>query len=75
MIPLRFIRENAELVRQTLAARADDAPLDELLRADERRRELLHDVEALRAERNSLSKRIGAATGWRRSPGADREDP
>jgi seryl-tRNA synthetase len=69
MIPLRFIREHADLVRESLAARADDAPLDELLRADERRRELLQDVEALRAERNALSKRIGAA-----ADGADRQE-
>ncbi len=69
MIPLRFIREHADLVRESLAARADDAPLDELLRADERRRELLQDVEALRAERNALSKSIGAATD-----GANRQE-
>ena len=61
MLPLRFIREHEDLVRESLAARGDDAPLDELLRTDDRRRELLQTVERLRAQRNSISKQIGEA--------------
>ena len=61
MLPLRFIRRHEELVRESLAARGDDAPLDELLQADDRRRELLGEVEQLRAQRNAISKQIGTA--------------
>ena len=38
-------------------------PVDELLAADERRRELTARVEELRAEQNRASKAIGAAEG------------
>ena len=36
-----------------------EAPIDEILTLDTRRRELLTEVEALRAERNTVSKEIG----------------
>ena len=62
MLPLRFIRENADLVRTGLVARGDEAPLDDLLAVDEQRRVLLIEVEQWRAERNRLSRAIGAAT-------------
>lgn len=60
MLPLRFIREHTDIVRSGLAARGDDAPLDELLTMDERRRALLVDVEQYRADRNDVSRAIGA---------------
>ncbi len=56
---MRFIRENEALVREALDARRDDAPLDELLELDGRRRELLGRIESLRNQRNDLSKQIG----------------
>ena len=62
MLPLRFIRENADLVRAGLSARGDDAPLDELLDLDRKRRALLVDVESWRAERKRVSRAIGAAS-------------
>ncbi len=61
MLPLRFLRENADLVRTGLIARGDEAPLDDLLAVDEQRRALLIEVEQWRAERNRLSRAIGAA--------------
>lgn len=61
MLPLRFIRENADLVRAGLNARSDDAPLDELLDLDQKRRALLVEVEQWRAERKRVSRAIGAA--------------
>jgi len=60
MLDIRLIRENPELVRQAIKRRGgDDGPLDALLRADERRRALLLQVEGLRAERNRVSEQIG----------------
>ncbi len=62
MLPLRFIRENADLVRAGLNARGDDAPLDELLELDLKRRAFLVEVEQWRAERKRVSRAIGAAS-------------
>ena len=60
MLDIKFIRENPELVRESLKKKGDDAaPIDDILRLDEERRKLLTDIEALRAEQNQLSKWIG----------------
>jgi seryl-tRNA synthetase len=60
MLDLNLIREKPDLVRTALKNRQmDPAPVDEILRLDERRRSLLTQVEALKAERNAVSKEIG----------------
>ncbi|MEZ4501374.1 MAG: serine--tRNA ligase [Dehalococcoidia bacterium] len=61
MLSIQTLRERTEDVRRSLANRQTEAPLDRILELDERRRELLRDVEAGRAERNAASKRIGGA--------------
>ena len=61
MLSLQFIRENPDIVRQSLIDRGVDAPLDEILRLDGERRRLLQEAEALKAERNQAGKRIGAS--------------
>jgi seryl-tRNA synthetase len=58
MIDLSFIRDHAETVRQALEDLNTDGPLDEILELDSKRRELLREIEALRAERNRVSKEI-----------------
>ena len=60
MLSAQFIRENLDRVRSDLAARGADAPIDDILALDEQRRALIGEVEALRAERNTASKAIGA---------------
>ncbi len=62
MLDLKLIRENPEVVREALRRRRSDAPLDQLLEADERRRELIAEVEILKAERNRVSKQIPGIT-------------
>jgi len=60
MLDIKIIRDNPESVRaamQTLGA--DDAPVSLVVRLDERRRAILAQVESLRAERNTGSKRVG----------------
>jgi seryl-tRNA synthetase len=60
MLDLNVIRENSDLVRTSLKNRQMDAsPVDDILRLDEKRRTLLTQVEALKAERNVVSKEIG----------------
>jgi len=58
MIELGYIREHPDEVRQALTDLQAEAPIDEILALDERRRALLAEVEALRAERNRVSKEI-----------------
>ena len=61
MLDLKEIRRDPEAARTALARRRADDRLDEVLRLDARRRELLPAEEALRAEQNRASKAIGAA--------------
>jgi len=58
MIELTYIREHADEVRAAIASLNGSAPIDEILALDAQRRELLGEVEALRAERNRVSKEM-----------------
>ncbi len=59
MLDIKFIRENEEVVRRKLESRGADLDLGDLLAKDQRRRDIIVDVESLKAERNSISKDIG----------------
>ena len=61
MLSIQTIRERTDEVRQSLANRHSDAPLEAILAADELRRSVLSDVERMRHDRNDAGKRIGAA--------------
>ena len=60
MLDINLIREQPDLVRKALSDRQmDPAPVESILKLDERRRGLLTETEALKAERNAVSKEIG----------------
>jgi seryl-tRNA synthetase len=60
MLDMRLIREEPERVREALVKRQmDPSSVDEILVLDERRRQLIQNVEEMRAERNAVSKEIG----------------
>jgi seryl-tRNA synthetase len=59
MLDLAYIRDHPDEVKQALINLNSDAPIDEILELDQRRRDLLQEVEGLRAERNAGSRRIG----------------
>jgi seryl-tRNA synthetase len=60
MLDINLIRENPDLVRKALRDRQmDPAPVDAIIKIDDRRRGILTEVEALKAERNMASKEIG----------------
>ena len=62
MLDIKFVRENPEIVKQNIRNKCQDKKLplvDEVLELDKRNREIKQEVEALRAERNKLSKEIG----------------
>ncbi len=69
MLDIRLFRENPDLVRDALRKRqASPTMVDEILALDRQRRDLLRESEALKAERNRVSKEIG-----RSKDAADRE--
>lgn len=63
MLDVRRIREEPDEVRERLAVRGDpdlDGALDRVLELDETRRQLVADVDDMRARRNEVSPRVGA---------------
>jgi seryl-tRNA synthetase len=58
MLDLKFTRANLDVVREALGKRNSKLDADEFAVLDERRRELLREVEALKAERNAASGEI-----------------
>lgn len=54
-----LVRTSPDLIRQGLARKGMEGPVDEVLRLDEERRTLLTRLEAQLAEQNRLSKTIG----------------
>jgi seryl-tRNA synthetase len=59
MLDINLIREKPDVVRAAMRDLNAEAPIDQILALDVQRREVLTEVEALRAERNTVSKEIG----------------
>ena len=63
MLDIRFVRENPDVVKQNIRNKFQDSKLplvNEVIELDERARELKTKGDSLRAEKNKLSKQIGA---------------
>ena len=66
MLDLRFVRENPEVVKQNIRNKFQDAKLplvDEVIELDEENRKVKKEADDLRANRNKISKQIGALMG------------
>ena len=59
MLDLKFVRENIELVEESLKKRGTEVSLEKFKYLDGKRRELLTEVEQLKHERNIVSEKIG----------------
>ncbi|PIE55096.1 MAG: serine--tRNA ligase [Dethiosulfovibrio peptidovorans] len=70
MLDIRYVRENLGEVRGFLDARGHGFDLESVISLDARRRELIAQVEDLKAERNAGSKEVGAAKARGESPTA-----
>jgi len=73
MLDIRYIREHRDECLERLAVRGDPALpdlIDRAIEADQARRELISEVEELKAERNARSREIGE----RKREGADADD-
>ena len=55
MLSLSFIREHPDLVKEGARKKGEPAPVDEILRLDQERRELLTKIEQLKAEQKRRS--------------------
>ena len=60
MLDIKFVRENQEAVAQAMRNRHADWDGDKFAQLDEARRASIQKEEALQAERNTLSKQVGA---------------
>src|SRR5213594_269911 len=75
MLDIKLIRDQTQHVRERLRARGagDEARVDEVLALDEQRRKGLAEVEKLKAERNRVSKEIGALMGQKKLEEAEKK--
>ncbi|MDO4685223.1 MAG: serine--tRNA ligase [Corynebacterium sp.] len=63
MIDLKFLRDNPDVVRASQIVRGEDPALvDQLIAADEARREAISTADSLRAEQKAFGKKIGQAS-------------
>lgn len=63
MLDIKFVRENPEAVKENIRKKFQDQKLplvDEVIELDRQLREIKQEVEQLRANRNKISKQIGA---------------
>ena len=63
MLDIKFVRENPEIVKENIKKKFQDQKLplvDEVIDIDKKIRALKQEAESLRAQRNDLSKQIGA---------------
>ncbi len=57
MLDIKFIRENLEEVKKALAKKHTQFDLENLIKLDDERKDLLKRIEVLRAEQNKLAKK------------------
>ena len=63
MLDIKFVRENPEIVKENIRKKFQDQKLvlvDEVIALDQENRSIKQEVEALRANKNKISKQIGA---------------
>jgi seryl-tRNA synthetase len=58
MLDIKFIRENADKIKEAVKNKRIDLNVDELLDLDVKRRDLLAELESLQATKNQFSKEI-----------------
>lgn len=72
MIDLKLLREQPDVVREAYARRGGVSGVDRVIDLDEKHREVLQKVEALRAEHNRANKAIGLASPDERGAAIER---
>ena len=75
MLDIKFLRENPEIVKQNIRNKFQDKKLplvDEVIELDAENRSIKQEVEALRADRNKVSKQIGGLMAKGDKEGAEK---
>ncbi len=62
MLDIKFIRENQDVVKSAVAKKHISLDIDELVKLDDQRLEILKEVEVLRGEQNTASSEIVKAS-------------
>jgi len=62
MLDIKFIRENADIVKMAAQKKRIKIDIDRLIQVDDTRRQLMQQLETRRAEQNKLSDGIPTAT-------------
>ncbi|MEK7647272.1 MAG: serine--tRNA ligase [Patescibacteria group bacterium] len=60
MLDIKFIRENADLVKEAARKKHIDFDVKRLLEADEKRKARLQEIEEIRAKQNKLSENVAS---------------
>ncbi len=66
MLDIKFLRDNPEIVKENIKKKFQDAKLplvDEVIALDAENRKVQQEADSLRADRNRISKQIGALMG------------
>ena len=66
MLDIKFVRENPDIVKENIKKKFQDNKIpivDEVIKLDEEARKVQQEADSLRADRNKLSKQIGALMG------------
>jgi seryl-tRNA synthetase len=58
MLDLKFVVENPELVKQAMSTRSGSYDVDAVLNLDKKRKEIIYEVESLKAEKNKISQKV-----------------
>lgn len=59
MLDIKFVRENLDAVQTMLNNRQNKLSLDGFKELEEKRREIISQVEVLKNQRNTVSKQVG----------------
>lgn len=59
MLDIKFVRENLDAVQTMLNNRQNKLSLDGFKELEEKRREIISEVEVLKNQRNTVSKQVG----------------
>ena len=63
MLDIKFVRENPDVVKENIRKKFQDQKIpmvDEVIALDQENRNIKQEVESLRANKNKISKQIGA---------------
>ena len=74
MLDIKFVRENADTVRQNIRNKFQESKLplvDEVLALDKENREIKQELQSLQAEKNRIAKEIGKLMGQGRKEEAE----